>query len=198
MDKICGLPVDEFLKKIEVFHGAPAPGVVIGGIIVDLLKDLIGSGVETDAIVESRYCLPDAVQLFTPCTIGNGWMKILDLDKFAITLYDRHLFTGFRAWLDLEKTKAFPNLYNWYMRKASKKDLPLEVLLETLLHAGRDVLTYRPVLVTLFAERYKKGDTGICPRCDEAYALSQGVVCSACQGKAYYEYQDLPSIKAVG
>jgi len=38
----------------------------------------IGPGSEADAIVETLRCLPDAVQLFTPCSLGNGWMRVLD------------------------------------------------------------------------------------------------------------------------
>jgi formylmethanofuran dehydrogenase subunit E len=40
--------------------------------MVDLARELIGIDTEADAIVETRHCLPDAIQLFTPCTVGNG------------------------------------------------------------------------------------------------------------------------------
>jgi hypothetical protein len=35
---------------------------------------------------------PDAVQILTPCTVGNGWMRILNLGRYAVTLNDK--FTG--------------------------------------------------------------------------------------------------------
>ena len=41
-----------------------------------------------DAICETAVCLPDAVQLLTPCTIGNGCMKIFDTGRVAVTLYE--------------------------------------------------------------------------------------------------------------
>jgi len=185
----CGYTLDDALKKIEAFHNWKAPGLVIGLFMVDMAVELVGPDVEADAIVETRHCLPDAVQLFTPCTIGNGWLKIVDWDKYALTLYDRHTFDGFRVWLDLEKAKAFPNLYNWFMRLVPKKDLPLEVLLETILEARRDCLSYAPVAMTGYNTRQKKGPTGICPQCGEAYPASQGDVCSACGGEAYYRVQ---------
>jgi formylmethanofuran dehydrogenase subunit E len=31
-----------------------------------------------DAISETPKCLPDAIQLLTPCTIGDGWLTIVN------------------------------------------------------------------------------------------------------------------------
>jgi glycosyltransferase involved in cell wall biosynthesis len=36
--------------------------------------------------------------LLTPCTVGNGWLRIFNWSKFAITAYDRTTFNGVRAW----------------------------------------------------------------------------------------------------
>jgi len=182
--------MEDFLKAIEDFHGWKAPGLVLGGFMVDLARKQIGPDVEADAIVETCHCLPDAVQIFTPCTVGNGWLKILDWDKFALSLYDRVKLTGYRVWLDLEKTKSFPNLHNWYMRRVSKKDLPLEVLLETILEAKTSVLSSRAISVIRLNERKKKGDTDICSGCGEAYPTHQGTLCAACQGDGYYAFQE--------
>ncbi|MBW1896840.1 MAG: formylmethanofuran dehydrogenase subunit E family protein [Deltaproteobacteria bacterium] len=187
---VCGRPLEDFLSTIENFHGWKAPGLVLGGFMVDWAQALIGPGVEADAIVETRYCLPDAIQIFTPCTIGNGWLKILDWDKFAISLYDRRERNGYRVWLDLEKMRSFPNLFNWYMRLAPKKDLPLDVLLETILDARRSVLSCRPIQVTHYHQRQKKGKIEVCPGCGEAYPADQGPECTACQGKGYFEYSE--------
>ncbi len=183
---ICGRSQEDFLKTIENFHGWKAPGMILGGFMVDLAQKRIGPNVEADAIVETYHCLPDAVQIFTPCTVGNGWLKILDWDKFALSLYDRVKLTGYRVWLDLEKAKSFPNLYNWYMRRVSKKDLPLDVLLETILEAKTSVLSSRAISVTSLNKRKKKGDTGICSGCGEAYPTDQGTLCATCQGDGYY------------
>jgi formylmethanofuran dehydrogenase subunit E len=43
--------------------------------------ELIGPQVEADAVIESRHSLADALHLFTPCTVGKGWLKIFDWDK---------------------------------------------------------------------------------------------------------------------
>jgi len=34
--------------------------------MVDWAIERIGNDIEADAIVETRHCLPDAIQLFTP------------------------------------------------------------------------------------------------------------------------------------
>ena len=183
---VCGRPLDECLQVIEGFHNWMAPGLVLGIFMVDRASNLIGEGVEADAIVETRHCLPDAIQLFTPCTYGNGWMKILDWDKFALTLYDRYTHKGHRVWLNLDKAKAFPNLYNWYQRLVSKKDLPLDILLETIVDAGDGVLSSAPVTMTRLFQREKKAKTRVCPRCGEAYGAHQGLTCAACAGESYY------------
>ena len=184
---VCGRPIEECLQIIERFHNWKAPGLVVGLFMVDRARKLIGENVESDAIVETRHCLPDAIQLFTPCTVGNGWMKILDWDKFALTLYDRHDLHGFRVWLDLKKAEAFPNLYNWYQRLINKKDLPLDVLLSTILDAGDSVISSSQISMTQHFRREKKAKTRVCPRCGEAYGAHQGLICAACSGESYYE-----------
>lgn len=188
--QICGHKVDDFFRKIKQFHNWAAPGLVLGGFMVDWALELIGPGVEADAVVESRHCLPDAVQIFTPCTVGNGWLKVLDWDKFALSLYDRHDRNGFRVWLDLEKAAAFPNLYNWYMRKVPKKSLPLEVLNKTILEAGKRPLSMHSIRMKDLYQRDKKGDIAVCPDCREAYPVRQGNVCRSCAGHAYYQYSE--------
>lgn len=184
---VCGRSYEDFLSTIQRFHGWAAPGVVIGGLMVDLAQERLGPGVEADAIVETIRCLPDAIQLFTPCTYGNGWMKVVDWDKFALTLYDKKTLEGIRVWLDLEKSRRFPDIYNWYMRLAPKKDLPLDALLKSIQEAGRQVLSFVPVRVVRYHGKIKKGKIDICSTCGEAYPTSQGERCLACQGNGYYD-----------
>lgn len=184
---VCGKSFDDFLTTIQRFHGWPAPGVVIGGFMVDLAQEHIGPNVEADAIVETIYCLPDAVQLFTPCTYGNGWMKVIDWDKFALTLYNKKTLEGVRVWLDIEKTSHFPDIYNWYMRLVPKKDLPLDGLLKRIEEAGRHMLSCVSVEVCQYSGKLKKGKIEVCSKCGEAYPLNQGDCCLACRGKGYYK-----------
>ncbi|MFZ5565323.1 MAG: FmdE family protein [Thermodesulfobacteriota bacterium] len=184
---ICGRTPDQLLAEIEGFHGFVAPGLVIGAFMVDLAQEHIGLKTEADAVVETRHCLPDAVQLLTPCTVGNGWLKIVDLDKFALTLYARHTLAGFRTWLDIDKARRHPNVYNWFMGLVSKKDLPREILIPAILDAGREILSIKQITVRPeFGKREKKGEIAVCPECNEPYAAAQGKTCLACQGRDYY------------
>ena len=183
----CERPIGECLRIIKNFHGWKAPGLVLGLFMVDLAQELIGAQTEADAIVETRHCLPDAIQLFTPCTVGNGWMKILDWDKFALSLYDRRTKNGYRVWVDLEKMQPYPELYKWYMRLIPKKELPLNVLLGVILEAGRHVLSSKAITMTHYHERQKKTDINVCLVCNEAFAAVQGPICLACKGHGYYE-----------
>ncbi len=85
---------DDYLSLVKAFHGNVAPGLVIGGFMVDLARRRLPEGLLFDAICETRNCLPDAVQLLTPCTIGNGWLKVINLGRFAVNLYDKYAGGG--------------------------------------------------------------------------------------------------------
>jgi len=183
---VCGRSLSRCLDAIEAFHGFPSPGMVLGLFMVDLAQSTMSEGVEADAVVETRHCLPDAVQLFTPCTVGNGWLKILDWDKFALTLYDRKTFYGTRVWLDPDKARPFSEIYSWYLRRVPKKDLPLDVLLEAIFDAGHAPFSQKAVFLHSFQTRVKKGPTALCPFCGEAYRADQGPVCRDCAGEGYW------------
>ena len=88
---------DEFLHLVQSFHGHPAPGVIIGGIMVEVARRQLPVEVLFDAICETRNCLPDAIQMLTPCTIGNGWLKVVNVGRFALTLYDKYQGEGARV-----------------------------------------------------------------------------------------------------
>lgn len=184
---ICGKTPEELLKDIRSFHNFVAPGLLIGAFMVDLAYRRLGENVEADAIVETRHCLPDAVQLFSPCTVGNGWLKILDWDKFAISFHDRHSHEGVRVWLDLDKTTAHPDIGNWFMGRVSKRDLPKDVLISAIFKAGADILSSADIKVVRYASREKKGVIKVCNVCHEACAASPGELCFACQGEGYYQ-----------
>lgn len=192
MQTVCGKSHEEFYRTIERFHGWRAPGVVIGGFMVDLAQRHIGPDVEADAVVETIHCLPDAVQIFTPCTFGNGWMKVVDWDKFALTLYDKKTFEGVRVWLDIGKIRRFPDVHNWYMRLVPKTELPLDILLKSIEEAGRDMLSCASVRVIQHQGKLKKGKIEICSQCGEAYPSRHGDQCLSCQGQGYYEFCTLP------
>jgi formylmethanofuran dehydrogenase subunit E len=186
-DTLCGRPVARALEEITAFHGFRAPGVVIGAVMVDWAREQVGGAVEADAIVETLRCLPDAVQLFTPCTLGNGWMRVLDWDRFALTMYDRAARRGCRVWLDAGKTAGYPAIHDWFLKRVPKGALPLETLLESILAARRAVLSCRSVVVTDFLRRPKKQRVMICPGCGEAFDPRAGDCCKGCMRGGYFK-----------
>ncbi len=179
---------DEIISTIQEFHGWAAPGVIIGAIMADYALENLPADAEKDAIVETTHCLPDSIQLFTPCTFGNGWMKVADWDRFALTFYDKKTLNGFRVWLDPEKLKQFTVVNNWYMRLVPKKSIPLEVLNEAILSAGRDMLSGKNVIVTDLYGKKEKNNISICSGCGEPYAASTGALCQQCSGHGYFKH----------
>ncbi|HMB30488.1 MAG TPA: formylmethanofuran dehydrogenase subunit E family protein, partial [Desulfohalobiaceae bacterium] len=57
---------EDFQEMAKKFHGYPAPGLMVGGYMVETVKSKILTGTLFEAVVETRKCLPDAVQLLTP------------------------------------------------------------------------------------------------------------------------------------
>jgi len=100
MTKHSSFDIQEFINRVRDFHGYAAPGVIIGGFMVHLAKTHMPAGVLFDAISETPACLPDAIQLLTPCTVGNGWLKIVNLGRFALSLYEKYRGNGVRVFLD--------------------------------------------------------------------------------------------------
>jgi len=83
---ICGIPYDEFSIQMEEFHGYRSPGILLGGLMLDAGLREVGPTPYLNVVSETVVCLPDAVQLLTPCTFGNGFLQVLDWGKFAVTV----------------------------------------------------------------------------------------------------------------
>ena len=83
-----------------------------------------------DAVCETRNCLPDAVQLLTPCTIGNGWLKVVNVGRFALNLYDKYEGKGVRVFMDPVKVADWPEINTWYLKLKPKKEQDSALLLE--------------------------------------------------------------------
>jgi len=187
---LSGLTLSDALDKIEGFHGSVAPGILMGGLMIDLAQELIGASILYNVVVETPYCLPDAVQIFTPCTVGNNWLKVVDYGRFAVSVYDKDNGEGIRVWVDLNKLEHFPDVFNWFLKRVPKKALPLEVLLPAILLAGREMFSYGHVQVFDLAWGVKKGDVGVCPACGESYPVNHGKICRACAEGPYYRAAD--------
>jgi len=187
-ETICSIAVGDFVQRVKDFHGATAPGVILGGYMVDLAYRHLPTGdILFDAISETRACLPDAIQLLTPCTIGNGWLKVLDLGKFALSLYDKSNGNGIRVFLDTAKLESFSEIKTWFFKLKPKQAQDLEVLLDEIHTARSQVCEVTSVKLKpeIFVTR-RRGAFRICPICHESYPAAHGNSCRACSGETPY------------
>ena len=159
---ICTYSYEEFLHLVKSFHGTLAPGLLIGGFMVDLAMKNLPDGELFDAICETPVCLPDAVQILTPCTIGNGWLSVVPFGKFAVTLYEKYSGRGVRVYLDTEKLNNWPEIRDWYLKKKKKQDQDSEKLFGQIKEAGHGLLSLQKVQVEPEKVRRKKNGSGGC------------------------------------
>ena len=184
---ICTYSYEEYVRLVKSFHGTLAPGLLIGGFMVDLAMKHLPDGELFDAVCETPVCLPDAVQILTPCTIGNGWLSIAPFGKFAVTLYEKYSGKGVRVFLDTKKLEAWPEVRDWYLKKKKKHDQDSDLLMAQIKAAGHRLLGIQQVQVAPEKIRRKKmGPVDICPVCGEAYPARDGYQCQSCQGDAPY------------
>lgn len=118
----------EFKELAAKFHGYPAPGLLLGGYMVELGKQAMPEGTLFEVVVESRKCLPDAVQLLTLCSVGNNWMKIINLGKYALSMYDKHTGEGVRVFVDAKKLEKWPEIRAWFLKLKAKTEQDTEQL----------------------------------------------------------------------
>ncbi|MFY9399134.1 MAG: formylmethanofuran dehydrogenase subunit E family protein [Desulfomonilia bacterium] len=174
--------LEDYMHLVRSFHGSIAPGLIIGGFMVDLARGGLPEGVIFDAISETRTCLPDAIQLLTPCTIGNGWLKVLDYGRYALCFYEKEQGEGVRVYIDPEKLDAWPEIKTWFFKLKPKKEQDVNALRDQIIEAGAHILGMEKVTVDLAAMGKKgKGAIATCPSCREAYPVKDGPMCLACQ-----------------
>ena len=182
---------EEYVDRVKSFHGAVAPGVVIGGFMVDLALHNLPAGEFFDALCETGTCLPDAVQLLTPCTIGNGWLRIINLGRYALTLYEKFEGQGVRIFVDPKKLEAWPEIEAWFFKRKTKQEQDMDLLMTEIRHAGARYCGMQKVQMTSqYIRRERRGDFSICPLCRESYPVADGGICRACQGDAAYYVAD--------
>lgn len=187
MKPIGPYPYDAFKEKVAAFHGYPAPGVLIGGYMVALAQEQIPKDVLFDVIVETPKCLPDAVQLLTLCSFGNGWMKVFPFGRYALCLYNKLTGEGVRVWIDPHRLENWPNIKTWLFKTQPKKEQDSDALFDEIGRAGADICAMAPVQVRESAmKRLSFGDIGLCQKCGEPHPVKFGTVCKACGGESPY------------
>ncbi|MFP4308194.1 MAG: FmdE family protein [Desulfococcaceae bacterium] len=178
---------DAYLRQVKAFHGHVAPGLVVGGPMVSVAMERLPEGILFDAVCETKSCLPDVVQMLTPCTIGNGWMRIVDMGRYAVTLFDKFEGGGVRVAIDPAPLSKWPEFYDWFYKVKPKKEQDFDRLIGEIRAAGTDVFKIENVQVSpSLLVKAGKGEIATCPVCKEAYPGSHGGICRGCQGHAPY------------
>ena len=183
--KILSYTFEEFVTRVKSFHGFEAVGVIVGGFMVDLAYRHLPKKGLFDALCETAKCLPDSIQLLTPCTTGNGWLTVINVGRFALTLYDKETGEGIRVFVDPARIEAWPELNAWFLKLKTKKEQDVETLLEEAKRAGANICGVEAVRVadSLRLRKRHRGGFAVCPVCKEAYPLADGSSCLACQGR---------------
>lgn len=198
---------EEFKAMAAAFHGYPAPGLLIGGFMVERAKAALPEGTLFEAIVETKKCLPDAVQMLTLCSTGNGWMNVINLGRYAVALYDKYTGVGTRVHVHVPALDAWPHIRGWFLKQTPKAQQDTEALFHEIEAAGDSILMQHPVTVPKrFLGHRSISTITVCPVCAEAYPANDGPLCRGCQGEAPYlerapktvHLQAVPLAEAVG
>lgn len=178
---------EEYLEVVKNFHGYPAPGLILGGFMVEMAKRHIPDNTLYEAVSETSSCLPDAIQILTPCTAGNGWLKVIDLGRYALALFDKYTGEGIRVYVDQAELGPYEEIRAWFLKLKKKKDQEPDLLRSQFKEAGEKIIGMQPVRVRQeLLGKVSKGKIGTCPECGEAYPLTHGTVCLGCRGQNPY------------
>ena len=177
-----------FSKLAEAFHGYPAPGLLVGARMVHDAMMRLPDRILFDALCETAACLPDAVQLLTPCTTGNGWLRVVPLGRFALTLFDKRTGYGIRTALSPDRLNAWPAIADWFFKRTARHDQDPKALRSAIQKAGSRVLVASRTRVrSEYLNKRRIGATGICSSCGESFPARCGSLCLACLGQSPYE-----------
>jgi formylmethanofuran dehydrogenase subunit E len=180
---------DKFVEMVKDFHGYAAPGVLIGGSLVNLAYRSFAKDDLYNVLCETPKCLPDAVQLLTPCTIGNGWLIIANVGRFAMTLFNKHTGVGVRVFVDTPKLEDWPEIKAWFLKLTPKKEQDEKRLQEEIRNAQEAILSVRQVKVAnRVLEKSHRGGFTICPSCGEAYPTADGPTCLVCANDNLFDH----------
>jgi len=190
---ICSYTFEEYIDRVRAFHDFAAPGVVIGGFMVDLAYQHLPPKRLFNSICETPKCLPDAIQLLTTSTVGNGRLTVINMGRYAMTLYDKSKGEGIRIFLDPAKIEAWPEIKSWFFKLKPKNKQDYQLLMEQIKEAGASIFSIQHVRVAIrFLEKKQRGEIVICPHCKEAYPLADGAICRGCQDGTPYVVSEIP------
>lgn len=173
-------------NKVEELHGYLSPGAALGIPMLNYACEILGCDLNDELFVtvESLNCLPDAIMALTRSTVGNKRLTIKDVGKFAITVSKKWGDKSVRVFIDIDKLKEYPIVYDWFM---NTKDIPHEEVAPEVLKAWTNILSYK--LNDLEIPDKKKKVIAICERCKEPFAYfmddqeDKKTICKDCADK---------------
>ena len=183
----------EHIHRCVAFHTSPAPGVLIGAFMVDYAMELLGvtPDMKLYGVCETPKCAPDALQVIAHCTTGNNRLRVIPIGKFAITLNAATAgptAEAVRVYVDRKKLENFPVIDTWYANSPCfDKPTMKDALQEEIFRAGRKILSFERVRVTISSKR--KWQPVTCPCCGDSvpdYLFGDGK-CHGCGSMSYYE-----------
>lgn len=184
--------IREFVDRAVAYHGFPAPGVVLGAYMVDLALEKLdpAPGERLYAVAETRKCLSDSIGVLTGCTPGSHRFVLFNTGRLSLAIGREagDALEGVRAFVVHGRTLAYPALSAWYFNDRCagfKEDLP--ALLDDILRAGRDILSWERVEMPL-PPRDDDWEPYICPGCGEMLPDKYAVdgLCRACGPESCY------------
>jgi formylmethanofuran dehydrogenase subunit E len=193
--KICSYTFEEYVERVRAFHDFAAPGVVIGGFMVDLAYQYLPEEGLFNVLCETPKCLPDAIQILTAKTVGNGRLTVINLGRYAMTFYDISSGEGVRVSLDQTKLEVWPEIKSWFLKLKSKKEQDYTLLMAQIRESGTSIFSFEHVRVSpRLLVRKRRGRIAVCPKCKEAYPIADGTTCLGCQEEMPYVVPEIPNI----
>jgi len=174
------------------FHTITAPGLFIGVFMVDYALELLDAhqGEKLYAVTETYKCIPDPVQVMAGCTFGNHRLRVVPIGKFALTMNrpsEKKVIEGVRVYVDVTKLKKFPIINAWYTHSPDfESNDMIYPLIDEILIAGRDILSYQRVKVNVsLKESWKSVSCSSCGEMVPEVTLEDGH-CRGCGSMSYY------------
>ena len=125
--------------------------------------------------------------------MGNGWLRIVNLGRFALSLFEKYRGDGVRIYVDSRKLDDWPEVKAFFFNLKPKKEQDFEALMREINLAHTSIFGVQKVMVNLDSIRsHHRGAFAVCPSCGEGYPENDGEICLGCQGKAPYSYCEVP------
>ena len=93
--------------------------------------------------------MPDAIQILTPCTVGNGWLRIINVGRYALTFYEKYKGLGVRVYVDPKKLEPFSEIKSWFFKLKPKLEQDRDLLMDEIQNAGSTICGFEEVKIDL-------------------------------------------------